>query len=315
MFSIVLPVYNGEKFIDSAVESILRQTFEKWELIIVNDGSRDNTKKALEKYSCNPKITVISQENKGVSAARNKGMETAKHSHIAFLDADDVWHENHLEVMARLIKKYPRAGLYGSFTVAELVNGKEISSCNYFDTHKEEDVLLNDFFAEYHKDKSVKMFTVITTCVKKDMAIKVGGFPEGCTIGEDLELSLKIAAYSPVALTRIATATYQKMNSTATKTKSFDPEWGFFEKAKVICADESISAEKRHNIEKVMQWFTMRRIRHYLINGEREKARRIFKAEKKDAVSFKDNAINFVLLLLPTVLVRKIFEKRWRGKA
>ena len=314
MFSIILPVYNGEKFIDSAIKSVFAQKNKDWELIIVNDGSTDNTLSVIEKYAQNPAVTIISQTNHGVSVERNNGISHAKGSHIAFLDADDIWHENHLEVMADLIKKYPEAGLYGTFTKAELVNGEEITQCSFF-KNRDKDVLLEDFFEEYHKDKSAKMFTVITTCVKKEAALKVGGFPENCPIGEDLELSLKIAAYYTVALSRVITATYKKVNSTATKTKSFDTEWKFFDTVNNLYMDNSIPLEKRQNLKKVMQWFNMRRLRHYIINNNKKKAWKLFFTEKKDAVKIKDNVINIILLLLPVFLVRKIFEVRWRGQA
>lgn len=309
-----MPVYNGEKFIDNAIKSVFSQSCDMWELIIVNDGSTDGTEDLLLKYSDNEKVKIITQQNAGVSVARNNGVKAAKERYIAFLDADDVWHENHLEVMYDLIKKYPDAGLYGTFSNAELVNGEKITECDFF-RNREDIVYLEDFFLEYHKDKSAKMFTVITTCVSKEAFDKAGGFPVGCKIGEDLELSLRVAAYYPVVLSKIATATYKKENSTATKDKSFDAEWGFFETVKELYADDEIPFEKRENIKKVMQWFIMRRCRHYLIDGNRKKAFSAYKSMDKSVVSKKDTIINTLLLMMPTTAVKKIFNVRWRGKA
>ena len=109
MFSVIIPVYNGEKFIENAINSVFSQTYSDFELIIVNDGSRDNTAAVLEKYADNSKITVIPQKNGGVSVARNNGISNARGSHLVFLDADDVWEPYHLETMANLIEKYPTA--------------------------------------------------------------------------------------------------------------------------------------------------------------------------------------------------------------
>lgn len=314
MFSIVIPVYNGAKFIDNAIKSVFNQTVTDWELIIVNDGSSDNTLSVLEKYKNIDGITILNQANGGVSAARNNGVAHAKGSHIAFLDADDVWHENHLEVMSELIAKYPDAGLYGTFTKAELVNGETITECNFF-KNRGDDVYLKDFFREYYMDKSAKMFTIITTCVSIEAFLKAGGFPVGCVIGEDLELSLRIAAYFPVVLSKKITATYKKENSVATKAKSFDPDWGFFETVESIYQDEEIPLEKRENLRKVMQWFQMRRCRHYIIEGRKQKAWDTYKNIDRNVVSKKDMLINCLLLVLPAGIVRKIFEIRWRGKA
>lgn len=314
MFSVILPVYNGEKFVEKAIESVFAQSFSDWELIIVNDGSKDNTAAVLEKYENNPKIRIFTKENGGVSAARNLGMDKASGSHFAFIDADDIWMENHLEIMHELINKYPDAGIYGTFTAVELVNGEKIEKCSFFEG-REETVYLPDFFLEYHKDKSAKMFTVITTCFSAEAIKKCGGFPVGCAIGEDLELSLRVAAYFPAVLTSRATAVYQKSNSTATKDISFDPDWGFFEGVKEILKDEEIPDGKRENLRKVMEWFSMRRVRHYLIDGKRKKAFEIHKKTDKSCISLKDNIINSVLLMLPAFAVKKIFMARWRGKA
>lgn len=314
MFSVIIPVYNGAKFIDDAISSVFNQTISDWELIIVDDGSLDDTLKVLGKYKDNNKIRVVSQSNQGVSVARNNGVSLAKGDYIAFLDADDLWHSDHLEVMSELIQKYPDAGLYGTFTRTELVNGCVITECNYF-KHKTDAKYTDDFFEEYYKDKSAKMFTVITTCVSKEAFYKAGGFPVGCRIGEDLELSLVIAAYYPVVLSPRATATYKKENSTATKTKSFDPDWGFFDRVEDLYNDETIPFKKRENIKKVMDWFSMRRCRHYLIDGQRQRALLVHRSMNKKTISKKDLAINALLLMLPGAVVRKIFEVRWRKKA
>ena len=314
MFSVIIPVYNGEKFIEKAIESVFSQTVSDWELVIVNDGSSDGTLSVLEKFSENEKIKIISQPNSGVSVARNNGVKNSKGDYIAFLDADDVWHENHLEVMSNLSEKYPDAGLIGTFTRVELVNHDVITDCPYF-KDKTQEVYLDDFFSQYHKDKSAKMFTVITTVVSREAFDKAGGFPEGCKIGEDLELSLVIAAYYPVVLSPLATATYKKENSTATKTESFDADWGFFEKVKNIYVDESIPNEKRENLKKVMEWFSMRRCRHYLIDGKRKAAWEIYRHMDKTAISKKDYFINTLLFALPNKIIITIFKLRWRGKA
>lgn len=314
LFSVIIPVYNGAEYVNDAVESVFGQTESSWELIIVNDGSADNTDAVLEKYKNNNRVKYIKQKNLGVSAARNRGIAEAKGEYIAFLDADDVWHKDHLEVMRGLIEKYPDAGLYGSFTRTRFVNGKTAETCRFFETH-DATVYLEDFFEEYSKDKSAKMFTVITTCVSKKALEKAGGFPVGCRIGEDLEMSLRVAAYFPVVLTSRATATYNKENSQATKNDSFDPDWGFFEGVKELYKDDSIPYAKRENIKKVMQWFTMRRCRHYIINGEKDKARLHFAEIGSGRGLRRDKFITLLLLYMPSAAVRKLFELRWRGKA
>jgi len=115
-------------------------------------------------------------------------------------------------------------------------------------------------------------------------------------------------------LSRRITATYQKENSEATKDRSFDPDWKFFDTVNDLYSNSDIPLSKKENLRKVMGWFTMRRCRHYIIDGQRDKAFKAFK-DTPDTVSLKDRLINIVLLMMPSSLVRKIFAVRWRGKA
>lgn len=106
LVSIIIPAYNAEKFIGQTIESVLKQTYSNWELIIVNDGSKDNTQKIIERYSLGDKrISSIIKSNTGVSDTRNKGIEKAKGEFIALLDADDVWLPANLEKKITVLEK------------------------------------------------------------------------------------------------------------------------------------------------------------------------------------------------------------------
>lgn len=96
MFSVVIPLYNKEKSISNTLQSVLNQTFSNFEVIIVNDGSTDGSIEKVNVFS-DPRIRIFHQPNRGVSAARNKGIKEAKFDWIAFLDADDFWEKNNLE--------------------------------------------------------------------------------------------------------------------------------------------------------------------------------------------------------------------------
>src|ERR1035437_2795157 len=115
MFSIIIPLYNKAKYIQKAIHSILSQTFQEYEIIIVNDGSTDNSLEVISSCQLSTvNYQLINQENKGVSTARNIGVKAAKSDYIAFLDADDWWEPTYLEEIKRLIEEYPEAGIYGS---------------------------------------------------------------------------------------------------------------------------------------------------------------------------------------------------------
>lgn len=105
MFSVVIPLYNKEKQIAETLKSVLQQTYTNFEIVIVNDGSKDKSAQVVKSFDDN-RIRLIDQENGGVSAARNRGIREAKYEWIAFLDADDLWRTDKLEKVAGIIKEF-----------------------------------------------------------------------------------------------------------------------------------------------------------------------------------------------------------------
>lgn len=318
MFSVIMPVYNGERFVSAAIDSVLAQSFQDWELVIVNDGSKDNTLDVLKKYEDNPKIKIITQPNGGVSAARNTAMANAVYDYYAFLDCDDLWLPDHLETLYNMIEKYPDAGTYATLAQIRFADGTTDSNIAYFENTpcKMDDgiVYIKDFFEEYDRDKLAKTHFPSCACVSAESVKRTGGFRKGCKIGEDLAFFLTIGAYYPVVLSDKITSVYEKGNSTATKDVSFDPDWFFFDDVKSILEDDAVSGETKKHIKNVMQWFAMRRTRHYIIDGRRREAVRSYKEIGNDLRLLKDKIITFGLFFLPTKLVKKIFIRRWRTR-
>lgn len=103
--SVVIPTYNRKKYIKRAIDSVIRQSYKSFEIIVIDDGSTDGTYELIKQSYSSSQISLKKQKNKGVSAARNKGVKLAKGDWIAFLDSDDEWFENKLELQAREIKK------------------------------------------------------------------------------------------------------------------------------------------------------------------------------------------------------------------
>ena len=104
MASVILPVYNCESYIKDAIESILDQTYKNFELIVVDDGSTDNSIKIIERFRV-PSVKIIRQENLGCPVARNTGLKTARGEYFAFLDSDDLWVRNKLELQMEQISQ------------------------------------------------------------------------------------------------------------------------------------------------------------------------------------------------------------------
>lgn len=107
MISVVIPLYNKEHTIENTLSCVLRQTYQEFEIIIVNDGSTDNSVGLIHEKFNDPRIKVVSQPNQGVSVARNTGIAHANGEWISFLDADDLWSEQYLEYVNKAISKFP----------------------------------------------------------------------------------------------------------------------------------------------------------------------------------------------------------------
>jgi glycosyltransferase involved in cell wall biosynthesis len=108
--SVIMPVYNGEQFIEQAIDSLLAQTFQDWELVVVDDGSTDSTPQILKRY-VDPRIVVIRQENGGEACARNTGLDHMRGEYMAFLDADDIYFPNALEDLSSFLDSNPNYGV------------------------------------------------------------------------------------------------------------------------------------------------------------------------------------------------------------
>jgi glycosyltransferase involved in cell wall biosynthesis len=179
-FSIILPTYNRAHFLPKAIESVLAQTFEDWELVIVDDGSTDNTKEVVLAYQ-DLRIVYIYQENQERSAARNNGISQAKGDFICFLDSDDYYLPEKLMNLSKQIKIEDKLVLYFDGIVTE-IRGELIQ--NPFQSIKNENwpefILTNTLFSQQ-------------ICGKKEI-FKQFKFNSKIRIGEDMELWMRISA-------------------------------------------------------------------------------------------------------------------------
>lgn len=201
--SIVIPLYNKEHSIVRAVESVLKQTVNFQQLVIVNDGSTDNSLEVAKQFD-DERIIVIDQVNQGVCAARNKGVEVAKSDYICFLDADDAWQPHFLEEITHLIEINPQASLFcsrygevaedGHFFIGQLVGIPEGFKSK-----------LTDFFMAYRQNRS--LYHPSASCVNVRAFNQVGGFPLSIKIGEDIYFALQLALVGDVMFSAKASST------------------------------------------------------------------------------------------------------------
>lgn len=196
MISVIIPLYNKENYIKNTIKKVLAQTFQKFEIIIVNDGSTDNSVSIVKTFKDN-RIKLIDKENGGVSLARNIGVENAKHDYIAFLDADDEWLPHHLEEIYSLINEYGDvARVFVTNFARKYDDGRVIPNRHKFELAKG---IISNYFKIVLK-KGVNHTSAV--CMSKEAFIKAGGFDVRISRGEDVDLWFRLArrykvAYSP----------------------------------------------------------------------------------------------------------------------
>lgn len=192
--SVVIPLYNKEHYISQAIDSVLSQTVQDFELIIVNDGSKDQGPEIVNNYH-DQRILLIDQKNQGVSVARNCGISVAKADIVAFLDADDEWSPNFLETILRLRQNYPSVGMYG--TGYALYNNGKHNRDNIWKPDLEERILTS-----YFGESVSSGFPIIITssfAAPRKLLREIGGYQNEFRTGQDHDLFGRLALFHEVA--------------------------------------------------------------------------------------------------------------------
>lgn len=206
MFSVVIPLYNKKNHIARCVESVLHQTLAEFEVIVVNDGSTDGSLNELRSIS-DARLKVISQNNQGVSVARNTGMKAARFRYIAFLDADDVWAPSHLKTLDEMVQKYPDL-LFYSTSYTRILGGIEEPINHKLDMLASEDgvCLVRDMFRVLlHYDNIAWTSVLMVNAAKLPENIS---YRAGMRMGEDLDFLLRASIDGQLCFSTKITAVY-----------------------------------------------------------------------------------------------------------
>lgn len=197
LFSVIIPLYNKENYIENTIKSVLAQSFSDFEVVIVNDGSTDNSE-AIVNYFNDSRIRFFTIENHGVSYARNFAIKKAEGKLIAFLDADDIWYTHHLEDLKKLYDYYPNCGLYCK---AYLKKNRNATIKPHF---KKIPKQLNwmGIVEDYFESSLINCIAwTSAVAIPKKKINSIGFFDTAITLGagEDTDLWLRIALKYPVA--------------------------------------------------------------------------------------------------------------------
>ncbi len=207
--SIIIPAYNAERTILETIESVQQQTFSDFEIIVINDGSTDKTLELLESIK-DERLKIFSYKNGGPSKARNHGIKNANGEFIAFLDADDMWTPDKLELQLAALEKYPEAGVAYSW--------------NYFKYEKEEDYYADcDSFFEgnVYADLLIGNFlhNGSNPLIRKPAIDSIGFFDIKIKSCEDWDFYLRLAAKWNFVLVQKPQIIYRQSSNSISSSK------------------------------------------------------------------------------------------------
>lgn len=204
-FSVIIPLYNKEQYIKKTIYSILSQSYQDFEIIVIDDGSKDKSAEIVHNIPDN-RIRLIQIENGGVSKARNHGISISKGDFITFLDGDDLWLPNHLYVLNNLILKFPECGML--FTAYEYIYENSSKTILKVNNCPDTDCCYDDYCEMVMKNGGYTNCWTGVMCIKKELIHTSNLFPIGIKTGEDLDVWLRIGIETKIAYSNIVTAQY-----------------------------------------------------------------------------------------------------------
>jgi len=282
-----MPLYNKAPYVEKAIRSVLAQTFQEFELIVVDDGSKDNSLEichgvlnaSVRRGVLNTPILhtpeicdfqIIEQQNAGVSTARNNGVKIARYEYVAFLDADDWWESTFLEEMKKLIIDFPEAAMYAS-SYFIVKNGN----------HKIAPVALSPNFEsghiDYIKTYAERLCMPIWTgavILRKNIFNEMQGFKSQLKLGEDFDLWLRIALNYKVAFLNKPLAYYNQDVELQNRAigKVYDIKHNYLWEMDYLAEEEA----KNKDLKKVLDGIRVTSVYMYFLSDKyREQAREI----------------------------------------
>lgn len=213
--SVIIPVYNAMTYLPETLESVFKQTFSDFEILIINDGSSDNVVEWVSQIT-DSRVKLISQANQGVSAARNTGINNSQGEYIAFLDADDLWKPTKLEKQVNRLEANPTVGLAYTWTafIDQFSQPVGVSLISHIEGNVWEKIVVRDMIS-----------TGSSTMIRAECFDKVGLFDSDLSIGEDRDMWTRIASCYPFAVIKEPLTLYRRHPQNTTKNnKKIVPE-------------------------------------------------------------------------------------------
>lgn len=291
-FSVIIPLYNKEEFIENSLNSVLTQTIQDFEIIIIDDCSTDRSLSIVKQFT-DKRIKIIEHpKNKGLSASRNTGIKTANAEYIAFLDADDLWKPGFLEKIEFLIENYPQASLFATKYDVLLKNNKILEhqfQINGFTNHG----IVPNFF-ENNLNQSI--FYPSCLCVQKKVFDAIGFYNESINYSEDVDFNIRSQAEFKFAYSEEALVTYLRVSENQITQSGLDgktiPDYDFYEE----------KFKDRNDIKKYLDFQRFTKGKQYKLSGDKKNYTNLVSKIDFNNLTSKQN----LLLKSPRILLKLI---------
>lgn len=289
-FSIVIPVYNKEKFVAKTLKSVLAQTFTDFEILIINDGSTDESETIIFDFK-DPRIRYFSKQNEGVSVARNFGIEKAVSEYICFLDADDYWYPNFLEIMNQYIQKFPDEKIFAS--AIEIETNKKTFPAHYSFVKNGDFEIVNFFDAS----KKEAVIWTSSVCIHREVFDKAGIFDTQLKVSEDTDLWIRIGLHYKIVFIWTILARYVFDEKSISRSMDYIFEEAFFKK---YAAEE----KRNRSLKKYMDLNRFSTAIKYTLNGDATNSQKIYSQIDLKNLSWKKS----ILLQFPPILLKILLK-------
>ncbi len=293
-FTVIIPLYNKESYVENTINSILNQTFTDYEVLIINDCSTDDSVAKVKPFLSEKFKLIEHSENKGLSAARNTGIQNANSDYITFLDADDLWKPTFLETIHKLITDFPEAKIFGT-NYEEVYKNKIVVPKNSSSELNLNSVQIIDFF-KYNLGQGI--YNHGSVCFHKEVYSKAGLYDENIDFAEDIDFNIRANYYFKLAYSNTIQMQYfMETGTQLTRSSILNKRLPDYDKYEAF-------AKENNSLAKYLSFERYVLAKHIKTDGDHELYKKISSKINYSYLNWKQK----MLLKLPAFILKLIKE-------